>query len=126
MVLGDEDDSPVDSLALKLFLEMWWALNKQQAARHEGELLKSKSVSVTHILVPPSPTDANAAIRNSLTVLTGMIGNIDNVPTSQEEVTAGVTPRMRKRQCLTKNDCGDTISKLKDNSGEFYSSFSLL
>ncbi len=134
VVSGDEDVSAVDSLAVTLSLEMQLALDKQEAARREAEILKARKVTVSNILVPPPPPDVpselvsqpqqSAAVRNPLSALTGTVPNNNNVPTLEEEMTAVVTPKMLKRQRLTNTDCGDAISKFADKTAGFYSSFS--
>jgi hypothetical protein len=107
VVSGDEDVSVVDSLAVTLSMEMQSALDKQEAARREAELLKARKVTVSNILVPPpsdvpseimSQTQQSAAIRNPLSVLTGNVANNNNAPSLEEEMTAVVTPKMLKRQ----------------------------
>ena len=134
IVSGDEDVSAVDRLAVKLFTEMTLVLDKEEAARREAELWKAQKKAVSNILVPPPPTDLpsdlapqtqqSAAVRNPLSVLTGVVNNNNNVPTLDEEMATIVTPKVAKRQRLTNNDCGDAISKFAEKSSGFYSTFS--
>jgi hypothetical protein len=51
VVSGGEDVSAVDSLAVTLSMEMQSALDKQEAARREAELLKARKITVSNILV---------------------------------------------------------------------------
>jgi hypothetical protein len=114
---GVEYVSAVGSLVVKLFLEMQSAVDKEEAKHREAELRKAQKKSVLNILVPPPPHDVpsdlvetqqSAAIRNTLSVLSGNITG--NVLSLEEEMTAVVTPKMLKRQLLTNNDCGDAIN----------------
>jgi hypothetical protein len=64
VVSGDEDVSAVDSLAVKLSSEMQSALDKQEAAHQEVEVLKARKVTISKILVPPPPPDVSLEIVN--------------------------------------------------------------
>jgi hypothetical protein len=56
-VCGDEDVSAVDSLAVKLSLEMQSAFDKEEARSQEAEMWKAQKKAVSNILVPPPPPD---------------------------------------------------------------------
>ncbi len=62
VVSGDKDLFAVDSFAVKLSSEMQSALDWQEAAHQEVELLKARKVSVSNILVPPPPQDVSSVI----------------------------------------------------------------
>ncbi len=105
---------------------------------HSGDVVSGdEDVSAgDRLAVPPPPPvlpsdlapqmQQSAAVRNPLSVLTGVVNNNNNnnVPTLDEEMTdAIVTPKVAKHQRLTNNDCGDAISKFAEKSSGFYSTF---
>ncbi len=126
---GNKDVSVVDSLSVKLFMELTMVLDQDEAKCQEAELWKAQKKTVSNILVPSPPLDVPsdlvhvpqtqqyAAIQNPLSALSGNI--VNNMSSLEEEMTAAVTPKMLKRQCLTIFDCGDAINKFTEKSSGF-------